>query len=101
MLACFTTITEDDAKEILVAVQQDMIFLSPEEIDNLCDVNNLKKVDQTLYVETLENGLTIYMLPNNKVSTYYLNFVNMYKTFDMVFQYLNHILIMNIILLLY
>ena len=46
MLACFTTITEDDAKEILVAVQQDMIFLSPEEIDNLCNVNNLKKVDK-------------------------------------------------------
>jgi len=46
MLACFTTITEDDAKEILVAVQQDMIFLSPEEIDNLCNVNNLKNVDK-------------------------------------------------------
>ena len=46
MLACFITITEDDVKEILVAVQQDMIFLSPEEIDNLCNVNNLKKVDK-------------------------------------------------------
>ena len=44
MLACFTSITEDDAKEILVAVQQDMVFLSPEEIDKLCDVNNLSYI---------------------------------------------------------
>ena len=60
MLACFTTITEDDAKEILVAVQQEMIFLSPEEIDNLCDVNNLKKVEQKkLAIESrkLQNAL--------------------------------------------
>ena len=60
MLACFTTITEDDAKEILVTVQQDMIFLSPEEIDNLCNVNNLKKVDQKkLAIESrkLQNAL--------------------------------------------
>ena len=60
MLACFTAITEDDAKEILVAVQQDMIFLSPEEIDNLCNVNNLKKVDQKkLAIESrkLQNAL--------------------------------------------
>ena len=60
MLACFTSITEDDAKEILVAVQQDMVFLSSEEIDKLCDVNNLKKIDQkTLSIESrkLQNAL--------------------------------------------
>ena len=60
MLACFTSITEDDAKEILVAVQQDMVFLSPEEINKLCDVNNLKKIDQkTLSIESrkLQNAL--------------------------------------------
>ena len=60
MLACFTSITELDAKEILVAVQQEMKFLSPEEIDNLCDVNNLKKIDQkTLSIESkkLQNAL--------------------------------------------
>ena len=43
MLACFTSIADDDIKEILVSAQQDMIFLSPEEIDKLCDVNKLKK----------------------------------------------------------
>ena len=48
MLACFTQITELDAKEILVAVQQEMKILSPEEIDNLCDVNKLKNMDQNL-----------------------------------------------------
>ena len=60
MLACFTSITELDAKEILVAVQQEMIFLSPEEIDKLCDVNNLKNIDQkTLAIESkkLQNAL--------------------------------------------
>ena len=51
ILACFTAITDDDAKEILVAVQQDMAFLSPEEIDNLCNVNNLKKVEQKKLAE--------------------------------------------------
>ena len=60
MLACFTSLTELDAKEILVAVQQEMIFLSPEEIDKLCDVNNLKNIDQkTLAIESkkLQNAL--------------------------------------------
>ena len=60
MLACFTSITELDAKEILVAVQQEMKFLSQEEIDKLCDVNNLKKLDkQTIYIESkkLQNAL--------------------------------------------
>ena len=46
MLACFTSITEVDAKEILVAVQQGMNFLSEEEIENLCDVNKLKNMDR-------------------------------------------------------
>ena len=50
------------------------------------EIINLKKVDQTLYVETLENGLTIYMLPNNKVSTYYLNFVCKYGSVDTEFK---------------
>ena len=60
MLACFIAITELDAKEILVAVQQEMKFLSPEEIDKLCDVNNLKNIDkQTLSIESkkLQNAL--------------------------------------------
>ena len=60
MLACFTSLTELDAKEILVAVQQEMKFLSPEEIDKLCDVNNLKNIDkETLTIESrkLQNAL--------------------------------------------
>ena len=48
MLACFTSITEVDAKEILVAVQQGMNFLSEEEIENLCDVNKLKNMDREI-----------------------------------------------------
>ena len=61
MLACFTSLTELDAKEILVAVQQEMKFLSPEEIDKLCDVNNLKNIDkETLTIESrkLQNALS-------------------------------------------
>ena len=57
MLACFTSLTELDAKEILVAVQQEMKFLSPEEIDKLCDVNNLKNIDkETLTIEDLSDN---------------------------------------------
>ena len=60
MLACFTSLSEVDAKEILVQVQQEMPFLSPEEIDKLCDVNNLKYIDQKkLAIESkkLQNAL--------------------------------------------
>ena len=61
MLACFTSLTELDAKEILVAVQQEMKFLSPEEIDKLCDTNNLKNIDpKILSIESrkLQNALS-------------------------------------------
>ena len=60
MLACFTSLSEVDAKEILVAVQQEMAFLSPEEIDKLCDVNNLKNIDQKILAiesKKLQNAL--------------------------------------------
>ena len=61
MLACFTSISDIDAKEILVASQQGMKFLSPEEIDKLCDTNNLKNIDpKILSIESrkLQNALS-------------------------------------------
>ena len=60
ILSCFISISEVDAKEILVASQQGMKFLSPEEIDKLCDTNNLKNIDpKTLSIESrkLQNAL--------------------------------------------
>jgi predicted Zn-dependent peptidase len=35
---------------------------------------NLKDIDAKLYKETLDNGLTIYLLPNNKRSNYYITY---------------------------
>lgn len=60
MLSCFAAITDIDSKEILVAVQQGMNFLSPEEINKLTDVESIKKLDKNKINELskrLENAL--------------------------------------------
>ena len=60
MLACFSTITDIDAKEVLVAAQQEMNFLSPEEINKLTDVENIKKIEKSKINEIsqrLQNAL--------------------------------------------
>ena len=46
----------------------------------------LKRIDQKIYIETLGNGLSIYMLPNNKVANYYINFVSKYGSIDTEFK---------------
>ena len=44
LLKCFITITEDEAKEILVAIEQGMKSIEPEEIERLTDASTLKDI---------------------------------------------------------
>ena len=46
----------------------------------------LKKIDQTIYTEVLDNGLTIYMLPNKNVENFYISFVARYGSIDTEFK---------------
>ena len=44
LLKCFITITEDEAKEILVAIEQGMKSIEPEEIERLTDTSTLQDI---------------------------------------------------------
>ena len=44
LLKCFITITEEQGKEILVSIEQDMKVIEPEEIEKLTDINSLKEI---------------------------------------------------------
>ena len=46
LLKCFITITEEQGKEILVSIEQDMKAIEPEEIEKLTDINSLKEIPQ-------------------------------------------------------
>ena len=53
------------------------------------EVNNLKHFDLPLYTETLENGLTINLVPKLNVSNVYATFSTFYGSFANAFKPLN------------
>ena len=70
ILSCFTLISEDESKNTLLSVQQDMCLLSPEDIERLTDIKNLNNYNKTILVQQskkLENALkTFNDIGNNK-----------------------------------
>ena len=60
LLSCFTLISEDEAKNILFAIQQEENYLTSDDIERLTDITILEKINRTILIqesEKLENAL--------------------------------------------
>ena len=47
---------------------------------------NISGINETLYHETLENGLNIYLIPNKNVKNYYITFTTKFGSVDLEFK---------------
>ena len=47
---------------------------------------NIKGVNEILYHEVLDNGLNVYLLPNNKVKNYFITFTTHFGSLDTEFK---------------
>lgn len=52
---------------------------------------NIKGVNETLFHETLSNGLNIYLLPNKQVKNYYITFTTKFGSLDTEFKKNNEV----------
>ena len=70
LLSCFTLISEEEAKKILLSIQQEENYLTPDDINRLTDVTIFKKINRTILVQEskkLENALNEFNnMGNNK-----------------------------------
>ena len=60
LLKCFITITEEQGKEILIGIEQDMKTIEPEEIEKLTDTDSLKEIppdEQKEYTLKLQKAI--------------------------------------------
>ena len=65
----------------------------PQAIATYIETNNFRKVDEELFIETLDNGITVYMYPTKKTKNFYLSIsvkygacVEKYKVGNKVFD---------------
>ena len=70
LLSCFTLISEEEAKNILLSIQHEESYLTPDDINRLTDITLLIKINRTILVQEskkLENALNEFNnMGNNK-----------------------------------
>ena len=86
LLSCFTLITEEEAKDILLAIQHEENYLTIDDINRLTDVNNIKKLNRTDILqesEKLEKALNEFQNYGNN-NKYKNNIINKEEEFKKV-----------------
>ena len=69
LLSCFTLISEEEAKNILLAIQQEDNYLTSDDINRLTDITIFQKINRTLLFQEskkLENALNEFYNMGNK-----------------------------------